>query len=113
MSKSLKKAIIKTFQLAPEMNGLEKNDVILTTPIGLICGKPVKEEEITDAWNTYKALLGIAKEDFNDSDISGDDGYFVLAEATIRPPNGGKINLGHIIVFYDQIIGVSLGTLSE
>ena len=113
MSKSLKKSIIQTFLSAPQMDGLERNDVILTTSIGLIYGKPLVEENMTDAETTYKVLLDITKEDFVGAKISENDGDFVLTEATIKPPAGGKINLGHIVVFYDQIIGVSLGTLSE
>lgn len=44
------------------------------------------------------------------ADIEGDDGYMLLSDVTVINGNT-RTNFEHMIVFYDQIIGVTLGTI--
>lgn len=44
--------------------------------------------------------------------LPGDDGYFVLRDAQVKE-GMNTYDFGELIVFYDQIIGISLGKPSE
>lgn len=119
MSASLKKNVIVSFASSLSTAGLEKNNIILTTSAGLISGRPLPPETDFDkagqddrpmsADEIYAMLLRIADENF-DGDVEGNDGYLMLTDAKIRNQNT-TYNLGSVVVFYDQIIGVSLGSL--
>ena len=120
MSESLKKKVILSFASSLSADGLEKNHIILTTSAGLISGKPLPPETDFDETRQdgqqmsvdeiYTMLLKIAGEHF-EGNVEGNDGYMLLTDATIRNQNT-TYNLGTIVVFYDQIIGVSLGSLN-
>lgn len=45
-----------------------------------------------------------------EADIEGNDGYMLLSDVTVINGNT-RTNFEHMIVFYDQIIGVTLGTI--
>lgn len=100
-----------------ENEAFKDNELILATPLGLICGKPInfaKEEDTNKNDFAFAALLKELSSDFLDDlkkdnrELDPNDGYILLYDVTIR--NGtdtSKIPL--LTVFYDQIIGVTLG----
>lgn len=95
------------------IDALKGNKVILATPMGLIFGT-LCEENVTDnpdaGQNILATLCEKVVEDYELDKISGNDGFMLLTDASIKA-TGTTINVGSIIVFYDQIIGVSLGNI--
>ena len=85
MMNSLKKMVICTLAMAPQTDMFANNQVILTTAAGVIAGTMVEE-------------------------IEGNDGYMLLSDVTVINGNT-RTNFEHMIVFYDQIIGMTLGTI--
>lgn len=124
MNETMKKHIVNSLAKTTKIEGLDSNHLILVTAAGIICGNPsssspLTREEVTskdgpisnsDVAKLYVSFLTAAKETY-DGDVSGNDGYLFLENAFIQTPNGTQ-NLGNIVVFYDQIIGVSIGNLS-
>ena len=118
---SLKKSIIIAMSTVPEVEGLENNDVILITSAGNICGKliPVEEIENKTSYNAVFAnLCNQVKEDYlkenpsAKSSLSGNDGYLILTDVKIKSTSSNTTTqLPFLVVFYDQIIGVSVGSI--
>lgn len=118
MNTTLKKAVIRSLAGATGVEGLEDNKVVLATSMGLICGRPASEVLLGEESATsqedviYAALLKSAKTSFGSGDVVGNDGYLLLTDVTIKSPSGANFNVGNMVVFYDQIIGVSIGNIS-
>ena len=110
---TMKKSVIQAFSSAPLLDGLENNNVILVTALGLISGKMLTEENLDNPGKIYDSILRAASKSFGDDEVSGNDGYLALTEATIKTVNGRNIDLGNVVIFYDQSIGVSLGNISD
>ena len=123
MSKSLKRHLIESFAKASNLEGINQNQIILTTAIGLISGKlalvnPMTADEIPEengpistyaATKLYKTFLTSVNETY-EGEADGNDGYILLTDVSIRAQNG-TINLGTHVVFFDQIIGISIGQI--
>lgn len=119
---SLKKSIILAMSSLPEVEGLENNDIILTTPAGNICGKLFSDEDIDNAGNFYSVLSklcrNVADEHIKNSPseenaIVGNDGYLILKNVKIRSTSSATVtSLPYMVVFYDRIIGISVGTIN-
>ena len=121
MSETLKKHIIRSFARATNLDGFDANKVILATAAGLISGKlsstsAMTIEEMTEecgslsrdsAEKLYESLLTAARETYKE-EVEGSDGYILLTDAAIRDKDC-TYNVGNMVVFYDQIIGISLG----
>lgn len=118
---SLKKHMIISMCDLLDTEAFRNNQVNLITPLGIISGKPFKysdkdkpqsaedilskvEEEIA---NEYKKTYSI------EPPLPGNDGFVVLENVTIRR-NGSNIStkMSLLTIFFDQIIGVSLGAFS-
>ena len=108
---TLKKEIIKMFAFAPGIEALAKNQVIFLTPMGFISGDLANNECEPDA-AVFSALVKKANEHFKDVELAGNDGYIQLANARLHPTTGSPCDLGDIVLFFDQIIGVKLGTIN-
>lgn len=116
---SLKKNTILSFSRIPSIKGMENNDVILITAAGAISGTLIKEtyadNDIEGILNTaatnsaigYRKERGIA----DNVPLDGNDGFITLKDVTIR--NGNTVlRQPFLCVFFDQIIGVSIGKLN-
>lgn len=117
---SLKKEIIRFISATPEVEGFEKNKLILTTAFGLITGRFPDPEEMNDLTNpttviaklasctaqTYKTNLSLSETD----SLPGDDGYMYLVDVQVTS-NTETFTLPFMIIFYDQIIGVSIANI--
>ncbi|MEH2937935.1 hypothetical protein [Lawsonibacter sp. JLR.KK007] len=124
MGKSLKKHLIESFAKAANINGIDQNQVILTTAIGLISGKlasvsPITADELLEEKGNisqdktaklYEMFLTSVNETYED-EVEGNDGYILLTDVSIRTQNN-TINLGTHVVFFDQIIGISIGQIN-
>lgn len=112
---SLKKHIIQEYGFVPSYENLQDYKLVLITANGTITGKPVlKDDEDETAFelsNITKNFVSDYKETYSlekDKQAPGNDGFIMIKDVKI-------VNLNHVthlpflIVFYDQIIGVSLG----
>lgn len=109
---TLKKEIIKMFALAPSIDALAKNQVIFLTPMGFITGDLADNNECDSGTAVFSTIVEKANEPFKDVELADNDGYIQLANARLRPTMGSPCDLGDIVLFFDQIIGVKLGTIS-
>lgn len=121
---SLKKSLIIAMSCIPKVEGLEENNLILTTSAGIISGKVPSEQEIDDENSLYGVLYKICdntKEEYlknissTDSEpvIVGNDGYIILKDVKIRSTSSNTItHMNFMVVFYDQIIGVTIGNIN-
>lgn len=116
---SLKKSLISSYYVMPSTEALAGNSIIVVTPCGIITGKPLSDNESdsnidfmqkvnSSITENYRTDSGIS----NDQAIPGSDGFFMLKDAKII---SGSVttNIGFINVFYDQVIGISLGNLDN
>lgn len=116
---SMKKTLISSYCAMPSTEALANNSIIVVTPCGVITGNPLSDNESD---NTIKLLddlnIRIAKnyrEDFGisyDTSLPDNDGFFTLKDASLI---SGSVttNLGFINIFYDQVIGISLGNINK
>lgn len=122
---SLKKTLVTCLLDITGDGPLKGNKLILATAAGMIIGEPISDEDVSElkvedlnepSKVTLKVLTSCAescsegyKKAHNvDYPLSGNDGYVVLKNATLKTLNAEYV-LASFIVFYDQIIGVSIG----
>lgn len=110
--RTLKKQIILGLATATDLEVMKNNKLFLVTPIGVISGYPY------DGNNARKDVTGAAVlstlteklvEDFDLENIEGNDGFLTLTDVTVQMAGNFTYSLPHLVVFYDQIIGVTLG----
>lgn len=110
---TLKKDIIKAFSYAPTVDGLADNQVIFLTPAGIIAGKLPTDSQMSNQGVAFiSALLKKTAEPYSESSLEGNDGYIQLTNARLLPLSGAPVEIGDIVLFFDQIIGVKIGTVN-
>lgn len=117
---SLKKEIILKLSIATELEELKTNSIILITSIGIITGNINDSDK--DESDVSSFLLGKLvsnsivsykeKHNLGDSPLKGNDGVIVLKDAIITN-NGLDAHFKELAVFYDQIIGITIGELPK
>lgn len=109
-------ALIKDF----EGEKKEMRQFLFTTPIGLIFGKLSDNKEPFVAPNSFN--LGFALSSYNkelekmeDSELKPilNEDCLTLKEVTVLTTSGDKFNFGSYILFYEQIIGVTLAPIDS
>lgn len=101
--------------------GLENNRIIFYTPIGVIEGDYINKDidNIDELDNEYSALLVMCESLYDEyvetyesekSPLSGNDGFLILKNVVIRNSNN-TFRIPSFILFYDQIIGISIGNI--
>ena len=112
---TLKKKIIRALSTVTDAEALKKNEVIITTAFGLISGKVYNGDnsETEDIATKFVADLtnGIA-EAYGQENIEGNDGYIFLKDVTIRAGGNNIFYVRNLVVFYDQIIGITFGSFN-
>ena len=117
---SLKKEIIKNFIFLPDLDALKNNKIVLATALGLVSGRLPSDEEVenkeslnaalvkicSDTANEYKSNLSLSETD----NLPDNDGYIYLVDVEIKSSNA-VFKTPFMVVFYDQIIGVSIGNI--
>ncbi len=118
---SLKKIIISNLCNITELEALKDNDINLLTPSGIISGRLSKrsnEEEPTNGNDvlaeTMEGFSQRYKEVYNiKNSVPGNDGFIILENVTIRQIGSeSTCILDQLTVFYDQIVGISLGKIT-
>lgn len=122
---SLKKSVILGMANATTVDMFKENSVILLTAAGMISGKLIEKSDLESFDQTDKSALSTftvstitqkSKEEFDkqsDSElnVTGNDGYIVLKDVHVTNLSGQTMSLGALTVFFDQIIGVTLGNV--
>ncbi|MCG3418961.1 hypothetical protein [Oceanobacillus jordanicus] len=116
--------VYSAVQIANE-NSDDKNKIIFITNFGIVTAEKIltgdfKEDELNES-NYSKfisqsavSLTREALKEHNNEDVLLDKTSFVLENVVIRPYGSDQINnFSSLILFSDQIVGVSSGTLSE
>jgi hypothetical protein len=125
---TLKKEIIIKFALATSLDQLEGNELIIVTSFGIITGSLAGEINDIDIDFDDKNQVGVAfltnithdlvsdyqKKNSIDKDqlLDGNDGFISLTDVVIKTSTT-TFNLHFLNVFYDQIIGVTLGNVQS
>ncbi len=112
---SIKKHMIITFSQLANFEDLgENNSVILLTAIGSISGKIMTPDSDNPSTRLLSQLANKFTDDYDKqypSSIQDHpfDGYIELEDAVIHLNAGGTNRMPYLIVFFDQIIGVTMG----
>ena len=117
MTKSLKTYLIDSYCNLIQLDkfDLHHNNLVLITSLGTIYGKIFK----LDKSNAEKTVINQVNEAaekryFKDNkEISGNDEYICLEDVLLATPKGDKVKFSHLNVFYDQVIGVTVGNYSQ
>lgn len=119
---SLKKDIIYGLANSTEIDQLKENYVVLLTASGIIKGKISKLGYPEDASpkNLLNTLVHSISEEYRehysipeDTLLPGNDGGIALEDVTILLNSGSNYVLPHLVVFFDQIIGVTIGNIDS
>lgn len=122
---SLKKSVILGMANATTVDMFKENSVILLTAAGMISGKLIEKSDLESFDQTDKSALSTftvatiaqkSKEEFDkqsDSElnVTGNDGYIILKDVHVTNVSGQKMFFSALTVFFDQIIGVTLGSV--
>lgn len=113
---SLKKTMI--YNLCDIIVSGVSSPITFITASGIIMGDPVFEgyDTSNDGTNVMKKLTKTTSDNYCkeydvDLPIEGSDGYILLENVTIFSHT--KSHLSHLILFYDQIIGVTFGSVNS
>lgn len=118
---SFKKEVIRTFQTLHKIEGLENNRLIVYTPAGTFVGTPLLLEEDVEDNNINKSIFSLLQSVAKDyrsengipenQNLDNNDGCFLLSDVTLITGNS-KNHIPVLVLFYDQITGISIGNLS-
>lgn len=122
---SLKKSVILGMANATTVDMFKENSVILLTAAGMISGKLIEKSDLESFDQTDKSALSTftvstitqkSKEEFDkqsDSElnVTGNDGYIILKDVHVTNVSGKTMFFSALTVFFDQIIGVTLGSV--
>ncbi|SET71964.1 hypothetical protein SAMN05443270_1107 [Lacrimispora sphenoides] len=119
---SLKKDLIYNFWNIADLKQLGTQRLQLVTASGLISGVPARlpvdteydelvgtqilAKYYVDAVKNYRSRHGLS----GTESVPGNDGAIVLQDVVITNTSG-TIDIPFLVVFFDQIIGVSLGNI--
>ena len=110
---------------ATTVDMFKENSVILLTAAGMISGKLIEKSDLESFDQTDKSALSTftvstitqkSKEEFDkqsDSElnVTGNDGYIILKDVHVTNVSGQTMFFSALTVFFDQIIGVTLGSV--
>ncbi len=113
---TFKKTVIRALTYLPSIDALKGNKLIFVTPIGLITGTFADpDEDDTTGTSLLGGFLEAVHDDFVKEDISihGNDGCIQLEQVRIFSRGTPPQDLSDLILFYDQIIGVTIGAFGD
>lgn len=114
---SFKKCLINSlFSTVQDVDGFEANDVILATSSGIISGKLISESEFKEMKTSRCAIAHICQKFANEysenNELAENDGYLFLVDVKAISSDGKSISLPFVVVFQDQITGISFGCIN-
>lgn len=93
-------------------DGMPKSQkLLLSTAFGLICGRPVIENENdTIAIQTHlNVMKTVRKDSVNEAGVSKDDVYLLLQDVTVLTATDKTFHFDAMTVFLDQVISATVG----
>lgn len=115
----LKNEIIRAFATAANEKELSGTKIILYTSAGIISGNMVidgvdleQTSEQKAVSDFYYGLLDAVHNKTGDGRINDCNSYIYLTNASIKSSFGPASKIGNIVVFCDQISGISIGTIN-
>ena len=108
-----KEIILSTMCMATDSN----NNLVCVTPSGMIVGTPVESTNILnendDMANWFSALNTRIENSLSSSNElnTANDGVILLKDVTIKS-GIASYSLPYLNLFFDQIIGISLGNIN-
>lgn len=108
---SMKKRLICDLSLVTEIEELKGNEIILVTPAGVVIGYPADPDKLGIVAKLAHAVSQNHLKDHeypDDMVLPGNDGYIALRDVQIRT-GGATYNFEELLVFFDQVIGMSFG----
>jgi len=109
---SLKKNIIAAVASLSD-NGDPDMNLILVTSNGVISGTPCPEESDSEFTGFVQGVAGQYKEKYApEAPLDGHDGCIILKDVTVQS-GLQTTEVGRLVVFFDQIVGVTLGKLDQ
>ena len=116
---SLKKHIIQDYSLIPLYDGMQDHKLILITAAGTIVGTPILKDDDDESALSLAKMTAHYTSDYgekyslgDDFKALGNDGFLMIKNVEIINLNQ-KTHLPFLIVFFDQIIGVSIGDITR
>lgn len=117
MAKSLKTCLIDSYSNLIQLDkfDLDHNNLVLITSLGTIYGKIFKFDESNTEKTVINQVNKISEERYfkDNKEISGNDEYICLENVLLVTPRGDKVKFTHLNVFYDQVIGVTVGNYTQ
>lgn len=111
---SLKKTIVNEFATAIFSDPHKRHELVLFTACGTISGypEPMPDGFTTDKLNIFSnSYTQEYRKKYEITDVVPDnDGYVLLSKAKIKSESG-VVEYPSIIVFFDQIIGMTLSEI--
>lgn len=112
---TLKKYLSVALASSTKVEGMTKNQLIVITGAGTIIGRLASEDD-TEAQKLLPNLANLLTEDYkkefldSSEDLPDNDGFLVLVDAQLLTSANNTVNFPSIIVFFDQIIGITVGS---
>lgn len=117
MTKSLKTYLIDSYCNLIQLDkfDLDHNNLVLITSLGTIYGKIFKLDKSNAEKTVINQVNEVAEKRYfkDNKEISGNDEYICLEDVLLVTPKGDKVKFTHLNVFYDQVIGVTVGNYSQ
>lgn len=110
---SLKTKIIKVIARSTTLDELKGNQVVIATGFGLVSGT-IQSDDATATIGT-KVLSTILSETTKSNpceNLDANDDYLHLVDVAVHASNGRTYNLSDLVLFADQIIGITIGNIS-
>lgn len=116
---TLKKTMISSLFLSLKEPAFKDNKLQIVTSFGIIEGLPFNPDDPNLEYEKkvfFDFVSGIAKVYLEDlpaeSNIDGNDGYLLLKDVVLRNFSSKNVtNLQTLVVFFDQILAVTIGTM--
>ena len=118
---SIKKHIVSGLSFGVSKEEMKGNALYILASAGVIMGTLIDEIDYTDKIDSTnflphatRALVDSYRKEYSLEDVKfgGNDGYLILKDVTVVQ-GANKFNFGNLIVFFDQIIAVTLGSANE
>ncbi len=111
-----KKILIAGLSSIPDADeSLNNNELILFTSNGMITGKFVNHKKIessTPSDTIFQGLFKVFDKTFSEKNLQNASNSFILLKDVTITNGSATSNLTYLVVFTDQIIGATIGTMN-
>lgn len=115
---TLKKYLSIALASSTKVESMTRNQLVIVTGAGTIIGRLVSEDD-SEAQKLIPSLASRFTEDYkkefidSSEDLPDNDGFLTLVDAQLLTSSNNTVNFPSIIVFFDQIIGITVGSINN